>query len=321
MKSPPSRPDKVLGTFTPLKISSRQIALMNALGLYRNLHRAAEAIHTTQPAASLMLKQLEERLEVPLFKRHARGMEATVYGEALIRFARGVTREFDQVQAEIAGLANGAAGLVSVGSVLGAVPGLLASALVSFKQHHPRVGLSVEVDTSDLLLPSLMEGRLDVLLGRLPDHASHPDLHIELLEKGEEMLVIAGPGHRYTGSASLDLKEMGRPTWILHPKGSPMRLRVEGALLQTGVAFPLDIVETASLPLTISMLQSSDMLSIWPKDIALHYARYGMISILPLTLPINMTNLGLLTLRSRPLSAATRSFISHLKSWPVEAPA
>ena len=46
-------------TFSPLKISSRQIALLNALGEFRNLRRAAAAMHTTQPAASLLLQQLE----------------------------------------------------------------------------------------------------------------------------------------------------------------------------------------------------------------------------------------------------------------------
>lgn len=45
-----------------LKISSRQITLLNALGEFGNLRRAAAAMHTTQPAASLLLQQLEERL-------------------------------------------------------------------------------------------------------------------------------------------------------------------------------------------------------------------------------------------------------------------
>lgn len=56
-----------------LKISSRQITLLNALGEFGNLRRAAAAMHTTQPAASLLLQQLEERLGVRLFERLPRG--------------------------------------------------------------------------------------------------------------------------------------------------------------------------------------------------------------------------------------------------------
>ena len=61
--------------FRPLKISSRQVSLLNALDQYRNMRRAAIAMHTTQPTASLLLRQLEERLSVKLFERLPRGMD------------------------------------------------------------------------------------------------------------------------------------------------------------------------------------------------------------------------------------------------------
>ncbi|MGT2511875.1 helix-turn-helix domain-containing protein [Cupriavidus basilensis] len=90
MKPEPTEPSaESAKAFAPLKISSRQIALINALAEHRNLRRAAAAMHTTQPAASLLLQQLEERLGVQLFERLPRGMEPTLYGEVLIRFAQG----------------------------------------------------------------------------------------------------------------------------------------------------------------------------------------------------------------------------------------
>ncbi|MGT2432699.1 LysR family transcriptional regulator [Cupriavidus basilensis] len=111
MKPEPTEPSaESAKAFAPLKISSRQIALINALAEHRNLRRAAAAMHTTQPAASLLLQQLEERLGVQLFERLPRGMEPTLYGEVLIRFAQGVTHEFGHAEAEIAELGRGAVG-------------------------------------------------------------------------------------------------------------------------------------------------------------------------------------------------------------------
>ncbi len=46
--------------FRRLRIKSQQIMLLNALDEHRNLRRAAAAIHTTQPAATALLQQLEE---------------------------------------------------------------------------------------------------------------------------------------------------------------------------------------------------------------------------------------------------------------------
>ncbi|WP_178110505.1 LysR family transcriptional regulator [Pseudomonas sp. VI4.1] len=97
-------------SFGALKISSRQITLLNALGEFGNLRRAATAMHTTQPAASLLLQQLEERLGVRLFERLPRGMQPTLYGEVMIRYAQGALHEFEQAQAQIAELERGAMG-------------------------------------------------------------------------------------------------------------------------------------------------------------------------------------------------------------------
>ena len=307
-----------ISTLTPrelgvLKISSRQITLLNALGEFGNLRRAATAMHTTQPAASLLLQQLEERLGVRLFERLPRGMQPTLYGEVMIRYAQGALHEFEHAQAEIAELARGSTGLVRVGSVMGPVPSLLTKAVLAYKRDHPKVRISIEVGTSDTLLPALLRGDFDVVLGRLPDQSDCHDLDIELFDNGEQMRVIARADHPLAGTSPLQLADLITLTWILHPMGSPMRRRVEDALQAGGMVQSLDIVETASILATTAMLEASDMIAVVPNDVAEHYARYGMVAILPVELPISMANIGLLTLRSRSRSVALNTLLQYLR--------
>lgn len=297
-----------------LKISSRQITLLNALGEFGNLRRAAAAMHTTQPAASLLLQQLEERLGVRLFERLPRGMQATLYGEVMIRYAQNALHEFEHAQAQIAELARGALGLVRVGSVMGPVPGVLTKAVLVYKRAHPKVRISLEVGTSDTLLPALLRGDFDMVVGRLPDQSDSQDLNIELFEGGEQMRVIARAGHPLANAAGLQLADLVALTWILHPIGSPMRRRVESALQAGGMVQSLDIVETASILATTAMLEASDMIAVVPDDVAKHYARYGMVAILPVALPLAMANLGVLTLRSRPNSVALDTLLHYLRA-------
>ena len=54
-----------------------------ALDDERNIHRAAEVLCMTQPAASKQLKDLEDMLDVKLFDRHPRGMEPTPFAAQL----------------------------------------------------------------------------------------------------------------------------------------------------------------------------------------------------------------------------------------------
>jgi DNA-binding transcriptional LysR family regulator len=307
------------GTFPTLKISSRQIALLNALAELGNLRKAATAIHTTQPAASLLLQQLEERLGVQLFERLPRGMQPTAFGEVMIRYARGALHEFEYAEAQLAELARGATGMVRIGTVMGPVPTLLTRGLLAFKAAHPKVRIALDVGTSDELLPALIRGDFDVVLGRLPDQLDGQGLDIQLFEQGERMRIIARPQHPFAqrsvpARTSLTLAELAPLTWILHPIGSPMRRQVENALQAAQLIEPLDIIETRSILATTAMLESSDMIAVVPNDVAQHYARYGMVAILPVELPLTMANLGLLTSKARPISAALRALLTFLKT-------
>jgi DNA-binding transcriptional LysR family regulator len=302
------------GSFPTLKISSRQIALLNALGELGNLRKAAAAIHTTQPAASLLLHQLEERLGVQLFERLPRGMQPTLFGEVMIRYAQGALHEFEYAEGQLAELARGATGMVRIGTVMGPVPTLLTRGVLAFKAAHPKVRIALEVGTSDELLPALIRGDFDVVLGRLPDQLDGQSLDIQLFEQGESMRIIARPQHPLVDHSGLTLAELAPLTWILHPIGSPMRRQVENALQAAQLIEPLDIIETRSILATTSMLESSDMIAVVPNDVAQHYARYGMITVLPVELPLAMANLGLLTSKARPMSAAVKALLGFLSS-------
>ena len=303
--------------FRRLRIKTRQIMLLEALDEHRSLRRAAAATHTTQPAATALLQQLEEGLGVALFDRHARGMEPTLYGEVMIRYARGVLHDFGHAGDEMAALAAGQAGLVRIGTVMGAMPVVLTQALARFKDDHPRVRVTLQLDTSDLLVPGLLRGDLDVVLGRLPDQFRGEELEIDAME-GERMAVVARPGHALAGRRKVSVGDLVTATWILHPTGSPMRRRIEQALQEVSMIPPLDIVETSSILATTALLESTDMISVVPLDVARHYANYGMLSILPVELPISLAKLGILTRRQKDPSPAVKAFLRTLKDGIAE---
>ncbi|MBS1229293.1 MAG: putative LysR family transcriptional regulator [Proteobacteria bacterium] len=298
-----------------LKISVRQIVLLNALDEFRNMGRAAISMHMTQPAVSHLLQQLEEKLGVKLFERLPRGMEPTIYGEVMVRYAKSVIHDFEHAEAEIAELSQGASGLVRIGSVIEPVPFLLTKSLLAFKAENPGVRISLEVGTSDTLVPLLIRGDLDLVLGRIPDQLHNQNLEIVFFEMGEHMSVIARPGHRLASKKKIDFSDISDATWILHPVGSPIRLRIESALKQAGMTAKLDIVETASLLATTAMIEESDMIAVVPHDVAQHYAKYGMVTILPIKLPTLMVNPGMITRKAKTLSPAAQKLLHCLKQY------
>jgi DNA-binding transcriptional LysR family regulator len=220
----------------------------------------------------------------------------------------------EHAAAEIAALGSGAAGLVRIGSVMGPVPAVLTRSLSAFKAANPRVRLSIQVDTSDLLIPGLVRGDLDLVLGRLPDQFEDNSLDVEPFDKGEPMSVIARPQHPLFAKQTVKTADLVALTWLLHPTGSPMRRRVESALQSASMTTALDIVETASILATTALIEVTDMISVVPRDVAQHYARYRLVRIVPLELPIAMAHLGIITRKSKDLSPATQEFLTCLRN-------
>ncbi|NUT17502.1 MAG: LysR family transcriptional regulator, partial [Cupriavidus sp.] len=59
------------------RLKTRQLLLLLAVADEGSIHRAAERLAMTQPAASKLLREMEELLSVPLFERLPRGMAPT----------------------------------------------------------------------------------------------------------------------------------------------------------------------------------------------------------------------------------------------------
>jgi DNA-binding transcriptional LysR family regulator len=65
--------------------SIRQINVVKALAQHRHFRRAAQALGVSQPNLTRSLRQIEERLGVPLFDRQ--GVTPTLFGEIVLRRA------------------------------------------------------------------------------------------------------------------------------------------------------------------------------------------------------------------------------------------
>ena len=101
---------------------------------------------------------------------------------------------------------------------------------------------------------------------------------------------------------------------MLQPPGSPQRSRFESALREAGLHARLDITETASTVATTVLLEASDMAAIMPASLAAHYARLGVLQVVPLALPLRVPSIHLITRRHRELSPAAQGFAHALRA-------
>lgn len=303
-----------------LRLRTRQLLLVAQLGQAAHLGRAAAALGISQPAATKLLQQAEDTLGQPLFTRLARGMQPTPAGEVLIRFAQQLLTDFGAARAEMQALTRGLRGVLRVGSVPGAMPGLLAPVLVAWQRDHPRVAVHVTVDTSDRMLALLARGEVDLMLGRLSE-GFHDDEYDSRPLLAEPQVVVARRDHPLQQAAPPTLRDLARQGWVLQPPGSPQRRRFEALLHEAGIHRRLDIVETASTVATTALLAAGDRLAVMPASLARHYAAMGVLAVLPYELPLTVPSVHLITRRLRVASPVAAAFADALLAMAGPLPA
>lgn len=303
--------------FIRARLKTRQLLLLVAIAEEGNIHRAAEVLNMTQPAASKLLKDLEDVLDVPLFDRLPRGMRATWYGEAMIRHARVALASLNHAHDEVQALKAGRFGQVSVGAIT--TPGLvlMPPAIAAVKQAHPSLRVSLAIETSDVLMERLAQGRIDLLVARLFEKHDKSALRYEALAE-EPAVAVVRPGHPLLSIDGLSLRDLAGRPWIVPPEGSVLRHRFDLMFREKGLEAPADLIETTALLFVTKMLGEGDTIALLAGDVGRYYAQHGIVSLLPIELPCRMDAFGLITRTDRPLSPAAKVMLAAVKRAAAE---
>lgn len=303
--------------FLRARLKTRQLLLLIALDEQRNIHRAAEELHMTQPAASKQLKDLEDMLGVQLFERLPRGMEPTLYGESMIRHARMALTSLSLAHEDIVALQSGLAGQVEIGVIMTPGMSLLPRAISRVKQQAPRLRIGVQLETSNILLERLQRGTLDFMIGRILEGEDRSGLLYEELAE-EPVSAVARIGHPLLTRDGVTLPDIADSPWILPPQGSVLRHRCDMMFRRAGLEPPSNVVDTTALLLIIALLQQTDSLHVMPVEVARYYASLNILSILPIELPCKMDAFGIITRRSHLLSPGANVLLKAIREAAAE---
>ena len=298
--------------FVRARLKTRQLMLLIAIEEQGNIHRAAEVLNMSQPAASKLLKDLEDLIGVALFERLPRGMRPTWYGESMIRHARIALSRLNEAGAEIEALKAGHAGSVAVGAIAGPAMTLLPPALARINQQHPDLRVSVLVESSDVLLEHLAQNRIDLMIGRLFARHDKRNLHYEPLAE-EEVCAIARPDHPLLALKRPTLQALAQASWVVPPEGSVLRHLFELMFQNAGLDVPRRVIGTAALVLLPRLLRDSDHLAVVQVDVVRYYAEHGIVTIVPVELSCRMDSFGFITRTDWLLSPGAQTVLAAMK--------
>src|SRR5574343_1945201 len=190
------------------------LRLVAAIADSGSLTRAAEAVHLAPSAASHRLTQLESALGVPLFALHSRGLNPTAAGESLLRHARQVFAQLEQMHADLAPYASGLTSQVTVFANTNAINCFLPEDLGIFLLEHPRVRISLEEQPSPAIIQAVAAGQVEI--GVVAAEGGTAGLET-LPYRRDRLVLIVPPGHPLAGQPAVAFADvLGEPFVCLH---------------------------------------------------------------------------------------------------------
>jgi DNA-binding transcriptional LysR family regulator len=301
------------------KFRLRHVELIAELHDCGSILKAARRLSLTQPTVTKALRDVESTLGVRLFERSNRGLEPTAYGEIFARHAKIVLAQLRHAAEELESLRAGYSGKVTVGTLLAASASILPDAIAMLKKQRPAVAISVVVGTYDILMPSLLVGDLDMVLGRLPEEGRSRALVYEEFY-AEPICVVARRGHPLARKRRLTLRELANEPWLLPLPQTALRRQIERAFVEAGAPLPRNVIESVSILTNRALLRKSDCIGVMPYHVALDDVELGLLAILPVKLKSIETPVGAILRAPGKLPPAAAALLDCLRLAGREAP-
>ncbi|MCJ0764393.1 LysR family transcriptional regulator [Variovorax terrae] len=264
-KSHPELSPTVMNERMLARLRLRHLRLVVALGTTATLHKAAEAVGISQPAATQMLREMEELLALQLFERHSRGMRPTAAGRVLADHGRSVLESLRTATGTMAALAAGASGLLRIGGTPAALTGLLEPVIGAFHRQHPDLQLEVVEDSSERLLAGLTGGALHLILVRQSTPVPE-GLRFEALRRDRAVLV-ASCRHPAAALARVRLRDLAEERWILPPVEFPIRRLFDTLFEKARMQPQVYAVQTTSPVVLPTLLQAGGVVAPMPLSV------------------------------------------------------
>lgn len=248
------------------------------VGKYQNITKAAQALGSSQPNVTRVLKLLESALGCKLLLRSNKGISLTEKGELLYE---RVSAAFFQIQAAEEELNRGGKlveGTIILGTTETALHLILFEKLKEFKRDNPKVRFKIYNYSTKDAVSELARGAIDMSIVTSPFHVGRHIRSEKLLEFRD--VLICGNAYLDLTRRKRHLTELAGYPWVCLGKNTVTYDMTSDFFLKNGVVLKPDI-EVATSDLMVPMIQNNLGIGYVPEQLAQQELDAGSVHLVP----------------------------------------
>ena len=205
--------------------------IFNVVATKLSFSKAAEELFMTQSAVSQAIKQLENSIDMILFKRTPKGVELTEAGNVLYKYTSSAMELLETGLLKIESLKNLESGELKIGAADTISSHFLLPRLEMFHKLHPNIKIQIINRVTSESIELLKKGKIDLAFGNLPIE----DDSLEIIEcmKVHDIFVAGNDYKKYKDKVFSE-KEISELPLILLEKKSNSRKYVDNFFLKAG---------------------------------------------------------------------------------------
>lgn len=220
----------------------RRLQAFRAVFEAGSVTRAAERLHTTQPAVSRLINDLEVELGLALFVRRKQRLLPTEEGRTFYREAEKALTAVDQIVDIARDIRTLKGAHLRVVAPLLTAFSILPAAIAAFRASHPQTRISVEIKNIRDIADWVANGPFDMAVTALPFEDAR--VESELFETVRTLLVMP-KRHPLAAKRTVRLKDLRGEAIVLPTIGTSSRARFDAAFESVGLKLD-GMIEAAS---------------------------------------------------------------------------
>lgn len=177
-----------------------------------NISKASRRLNVSQPAMSRLIRDLEDELGAPLFKRERFGIALTPSGETFLSYARQIL-DLSNEATRVLRNQPAQTPTITIGFITSSLGSFFGAALKSIRDAHPDLMVKIhELSPADQV-KALHKSQIDIALIGNPCGSVHDEFETSVLFE-LALEAVLPVGHRLAKRKRLNLKELEHDDFI-----------------------------------------------------------------------------------------------------------
>lgn len=216
-----------------MNVTLRQLRAFVLVARLGSFTQAAKAMHVTQSALSLLVRELESAMDTRLLDRTTRSATLTATGQEFFPRAERILGDLEHALGSVHQLLSKERGRVVVAAPLVLSSTFLPHILAGFREHYPGIDVVLNDSLPTQVLPQVRAGTADLGIGSFLH--TEKELQRVLLFK-EAMVAVFPASHAFASGRHLTWSHLKDEPVLTLRKGSVFRELTEAGFAGAGVS-------------------------------------------------------------------------------------